>query len=301
MEVLTTEKINNLTNFGWDDTIGNIMQYAPEEKAFIVDTNIRMAFRGLIDDENAPSRFTSILALYKALRTKGLRCSKSTFHRRINPNYECNRAAGLPEDLSRSMISSDQLRPFLYPGVGITKWTGYLNHEFYELASMFLPSGFLMMGLEEKVKFHKELWSSPEYREKMSEAHKKRWSSSEYREKRSKSLRERLSSKNEALNKEIAAAIGKLPPPDAVEKMSITQIAKILANQNPKLNAGTIKNRLCKKNPSFNQALYDLIRPYLLCEASNVAPIAPEVVAKTDAEPTNVLKIAAVSCYFNGR
>ncbi|MDR1071190.1 MAG: hypothetical protein LBL21_00930 [Rickettsiales bacterium] len=315
------EQADNLNDFGLD-----INRYAPEERAAMVDNSIRAAFRALIDDKNSPRVFANVKALYKALLAKGLICGKNTFYLRISPNFKCNRGAGISKDLSSSAIAPDQLRPF---ESGIANWTGCLNYEFYELASAFLPPGFLMMEerakriklakeagslpevrknrsrvakdlgslpeiRERRSKVMKELWRSPESREKMMspEVRKKMADSMrrpEARERQRKMAIEQRRRETEALNKKIEAAITELPPPDAVEKMSITQMAKTLVKLNPKLNEGTVRGKFYKTGARFNQALYNLIRPYLLCEAVDIAP----------AKPVNILKIAAASCYFS--
>jgi hypothetical protein len=115
-----------------------------------------------------------------------------------------------------------------------------------------------------------------------------------------KTKTELLRPKKEAMDKAIEAAIDKFPPPDAIEKMRITHVVKKIANLDANLNENTIINRFCKTKRSFNQSLYDLIRPYLACEAADTAPVVPDVAAKIDARPANILKVAAISCLFYG-
>ncbi|MDR3208697.1 MAG: hypothetical protein LBT45_02495 [Rickettsiales bacterium] len=298
METLTTEHVENLNNLGWDDTVGDIRQYAPEERAFIVDSNIRATFKKLLDDENAPPEFANIRSLYRALKAKGLRCCIDAFSKRINPNRTCNREAGIPRDLSISDISPSQLRPF---EAGITNWTGYFNYEFYELASTLLPSGFLLMESREKIsKVARESHSSPEYRKKISKAAKERYNSPEYRKKISKAAKESHSSPEykERMSK---ATKEMWDSPEYREKMK----ERYNSPEYKEKMSKAAKKQWSSKKESLNkevEAEIGKLPPADTIEKTNVVPVAPGVVAKTDARPANVLEVVALSsCFNNGR
>jgi len=228
MAVLTSGQIQNLTDFGWDDTIGNIKSYIVEERSFIVDTNIRWSLQALVADSNSPREFESFRSLYKALKAKGLKCSENVFVSRINPNMSCNREVGIPLDLSTSTISSGQLKPF---EVGIADYAGYFNREFYELASTLLSPGYLALEKGKKLsKANKQIMNSPEINKKLCKAAKARSSSPEDR-KRMSEARTGIPHSLEARKKMSEAQKGRVVSQKTRENMSKAQKGKHLSQE----------------------------------------------------------------------
>jgi hypothetical protein len=241
MKVLTASQIENLNNFIDDNTIGDVQQYASDEKIFITDKRIEKALRDLAAD--APRRFNGVQSLYKALKSKGLKSSQQSLRIRILPILDAEK--------------------------------GLFNDDIYALASMFFEPGYLEMEAKEKMsKTSVELWNSYMHRKKMGKIFKKRWNSEGYREKISKVMM-KANHENEAINEAIGKAIDKLPPPSKTEKTSISQIVRMICDIDKSLNNGTVRSRLYKSQ-HFNQTIYDRIRPYLKTrDATTVVFVMP--------------------------
>jgi hypothetical protein len=252
MKVLTASQVENLNNFIDDDTIGNIMQFAANERTFITDKRIEKALRNLADDVSAPRRFNGLLSLYNILKTRGLKSSWPAFCSRILPTFETK----------------------------ATNWKSFFNDDTYILASMFFEPGYLDMEVKEKLsktsrerwnseeyrdkqsKISKEYWNNPDNREKLSEIAKERWNNPDIREKRLKIIRERHRCKRKSTDEVIEKAIDKLPSPSETGKMSLYQIIRMICDIDKSLNSGTVRSRFYKSH-HFNETIYNRICPYL--------------------------------------
>ena len=69
MRTLNDSQIDNLNNLIYDETIGNVMRYCPEDRIFITDQRILIAL-DMLAGGNTPQKFPSVAAAHRALEEK---------------------------------------------------------------------------------------------------------------------------------------------------------------------------------------------------------------------------------------